>query len=234
MKKMIAIAAVALAGAAFAECQYIEPVKDTPAEPAWAYKWKFSGKTTKAVKSSCDDAITRTGTSLKIEGWSFYCDPECGDFEAMEADEYFWQTKPTKTLFKKGSGVAFEVANVIGKKGKEFEAYGVAQFADEAGNYDYLLAVAGLGKYDAKKAYVKSIKGNFAGLAAAPALVTGKDTACTKAVSNVSLVWPCCGCPSEEAGSVAYGKWSIKYNKSWAKKAANGQLSQKLYPSWAR
>ena len=232
MKKIIALAAVAAVSGAFAACQYVAPVVPTT-ESAWAYKWKFSGKTTKAVKSNCSDALTRTGTSLKIEGYSFYCEPECGDFEAMEADEYFWQKKPAKVLFAQGSGVAFEVANVIGKKGKEFEAAGNGKFADKDNIYVYDIMLAGLGKYDSKKAHVKSVKGNFAGVAAAPQLTSYNKGNCGYD-SNVSLVWPCCGCPSEKADSVAYGKWSVKFNKSWAKKAAAGKLDSKIYPKWAR
>lgn len=227
MKKVVILAAAAAMGiSAFGACQYIAPTVVTKSA-AWAYKWKFSGKTTKAVQSNCDKAITRASASLKIQGWSFYCEPECGDFEAMEADEIFWQTKPGKTVLD--GGVTFEVANIIGKKGKNYEAAGVAEFTDA-----YVLTLAGLGKYDTKNARVSSIKGNFAGVAAAPSLDSYNKASCDYD-SNVSLVWPCCGCPSDEADSVAYGKWSIKYSKSYAKKYAAGTLkADKLLPKWAR
>ncbi len=232
MKKLVILAAVAAMGvSAFGACTYIKPDPKV-VTPAWAYKWKFSGKTTKAVVAKCDNVITRAAASLKIQGWSFYCEPECGDFEAMEADEIFWQTKPYKTLL--AGGVTFEVANVIGKTGKNYEAAGVAEFADANGNDLYTLTLAGLGKYDAKNLRVSSVKGNFAGIAAAPSLTSYNKASCDYN-SKVSLVWPCCGCPSDEADSVAYGKWSIKYSKSYAKKYAAGSLSAvKLYPKWAR
>lgn len=238
MKKMIAIAATALAGAALAECAYIPVTPVVEAEPAWAYQWKFTGKTTKAVATKCDygtgDYITRTGASLKIQGWSLYCEPVCGDFEAAEATEIFWQTKPAKVMFTEG-GVTFLEANVIGKKGKEYEAVGNANFASDDGTTAYTLAFAGLGKYDAKKTRVSSIKGNFAGLAKAPQMKNGKDTLCTTAPTVISKVWECCGCPTLDADSVAYGKWSVKYNKSIAKKYGNGKLDyNKVLPSWAR
>ena len=226
MKKLMILAAAAAMGvSAFGACSYIEPTKPNKAA-AWAYKWKFSGKTTKAVVSNCDKAITRASASLKIQGWSFYCEPECGDFEAMEADEVFWQTKPYKTLL--AGGVTFEVANIIGKKGKNYEAAGVAEFGDL-----YALTLAGLGKYDSKNARVSSVKGNFAGVAAAPSLTEYNKATCGYD-GVVSKVWPCCGCPTDDAASVAYGKWSIKYSKSYAKKYAAGTLkAAKLYPKWA-
>ena len=232
MKKLIALSAAMIAGATFAACSYI-PVKPVVKnDPAWAYQWKFSGKTTKAVATTCKYGtgtyITRTATSLKIQGWSFYCDPNCGDFEAAEADEIFWQTKPSKAIL--AGGVTLEVANVIGKKGKEYEAAGTADF-DNA----YALTFAGLGKYDAKNARVSSVKGNFAGTAVAPSMKDGKDTDCTTAPTKVSKVWECCGCPTADADSVAYGKWSVKYNKSYAKKYGNGTLkADKVLPKWAR
>lgn len=242
MKKlMIAAAAVAMTAGAFAACSWVAPDPVILGDSAWAYKWKFSGKTTKAVATDCVNSpvnvkyITRTSTSLKIEGWSLYCDPACGDFEAMEADEIFWQNKPAKVGFSDASGVTLEVANVIGKKGKEYEAAGSATFEDYTGIYAYDLVFAGLGKYDAKNARVASIKGNFAGIAAAPQMKAGKDTDCVIAPTVISKVWECCGCPTLDADSVAFGKWSVKYNKSIAKKYGNNKLTYKsLWPSWAK
>lgn len=230
MKKlMIAAVAAIVAGGAFAECAYIKPVVVKDTDPAWAYKWTFTGKTTKAIATTCSKAnyITRTSTSLKIQGWSLYCDPLCGDFEAAEATEIFWRTKPTKITLD--GGVTFEVANVIGKAGKNYEAFGVADFASD-GTQLYTLYLAGFGTYDAKNDRVSSISGNFAGIASAP---KSADEKCED--GQVSKVWECCGCPTLEADSVAFGKWSIKYNKSMAKKYAAGEkdLYKKLYPSWA-
>ena len=233
---LAAVAAVAVSGA-FAACQYIPPTPKPLDSQAWAYKWKFSGKTTKAIKTTCKygagDFITRKSTSLKLEGWSLYCEPNCGDFEAAEATEFFWQTKPSKVLLD--GGVELVVANVIGKKGADYEAAGALTVADVANVTAYHLGFAGLGKYDTKNARVKSIKGNFAGVAAAPQMKNGKDTDCSTAPTVISKVWECCGCPTADADSVAYGKWSVKYNKSMAKKYANGKLAAKdVLPKWAR
>ena len=117
MKKLIIVAAAAAMGiSAFGACSYIPPTPSKVGDPAWAYKWKFSGKTTKAVEVKCSRQagtfVTRTSTSLKIQGWSFYCDPICGDFEAAQADEIFWSTKPEKVLFdeaRAGDALAKEI-----------------------------------------------------------------------------------------------------------------------------
>ena len=233
MKKLIIVAAAAAMGiSAFGACSYIPPTPSKVGDPAWAYKWKFSGKTTKAVEVKCSRQagtfVTRTSTSLKIQGWSFYCDPLCGDFEAAQADEIFWSTKPEKVLFDE-AGVTLEVANVIGKKGKNYEAAGAAVFDDL-----YAVTFAGFGKYDAKNERVSSIKGNFAGFAAAPSLSKYNKANCNYE-TPVSKVWECCGCPTADADSVAFGKWSVKYSKSYAKKYGNGKLDlNKVLPKWAR
>ena len=215
------------------DCVYI-PVNHVVEETAWAYQWKFTGKTTKGVKATCNEHgwVTRSSASLKIQGWSFYCEPHCGDFEAMGADELFWQVKPAKVFFDDKSGVSFEVANVIGKKGRDYETSGQANFT--ADGVAYQLAFAGLGKYDSKNARVSSIKGNFAGWAKAPSYTNGKPGDCDYD-SNLSKVWECCGCPTLDADSVAYGKWTVKFHKTNAKKYANSTLNErKLIPSWAR
>ena len=231
-----AVAAVVVAGAAEAACSYIPPTK-TLTQSAWAYQWKFSGKTTKAIKVECNgEKVTRTSASLKIQGWSFYCEPECNDFESAEADEIFWSTKPEKLGLL--GGVTFELGNIIGKKGKNYEAYGTASFKaidDQGADYaDYELTFAGIGKYDTKNARVSSIKGNFAGNAMAPSLTWYNKANCGYD-GAVSKVWECCGCPTLDAWTVAYGKWSVKFNKGNAKKYGDSKLEiSKLLPGWAK
>lgn len=237
---MIALAAVAMIGAAEAACQYLPVPAPVTKSDAWAYQWKFTGKTTKADLSTClvkNDTVVRVPASLTIQGWSFYCEPDCGDFETMQADEIFWMTKPDKVVLD--GGIELEVANVIGKKAKEYEAAGLANFKEIVDNVeiaDYQLFFAGLGKYNTKKYMPSSIKGNFAGIRTAPKYV--KDNGrCLSPDLLTATVWPCddCSCPTETPDSVAYGKWTVKFNSSKAKKYAAGTLdATKLYPSWAR
>lgn len=233
---MITIAAVATIGIAEAACSYIEEPVKAPAEKAWAYQWKFSGKTTKADTTKCggNEVIVRVPSSLKIEGWSFYCTPECGDFETMQCDEIFWMTKPTKVMLD--GGIEFEVANIIGKKAKEFETAGVGSFT--SGVDTYALTFAGIGKYDLKKQHPTSVKGNFAGVRSAPRMIISGGS-CVADDVVMSAVWPCgdctCVCPTETPDSVVYGKWSMKFNSSRAKKYAAGTLpAKKVFPNWAR
>lgn len=233
MKKIIVMTVAAIAAiGSYAACSYVPAKEAVVSDSAWAYKWKFTGKTTKATSAKCsqDNCVTRTPASLKIQGYTFYCNPQCGDFENLECDETFWVSKPSRQLFGEGSGLTFEVANVIGKKGDKFEVYGTAQF-DEL----YTLNFAGFGKYDRKNNRVSSIKGMFTGVAAAPVLTIGKASACTAADFATSKVWECCGCPTAEADSVAFGKFSAKYAKSYAKKYAKHTLKEtSVLPSWAR
>ncbi len=231
MKKlMIAAAAVALVGGAFAECK----INTTTKETAEAWQWKFTGKTTygkvKGVTTvnNCTPETTcsyRQPTSLKIQGFTGTCDPICGgdDFCAavVEADEIFWQTKPVKVGLL--GGVSTEFGHIIGKSKKQYEAFGVAEFTDVANGIDYVLTYAGIGKYNLKKGYVKSVKGNFAG--ALSMAYNYKHCAPAGYWDCVTLTLVC------EAPTVAYGKFSVKYSKKQAKRLANKQ-GYKGIPSW--
>lgn len=231
MKKIMIAAAVAAVGlGAFGASDCGEVVtKDT----AWVYAWKFSGKTTVGKKttvaaSQCADAGTagctiRVPGSLKIQGYTYFCNPDCGstDFENFSEDlEVFYFKKPYKTFVY--GGVATEVANIIGAKKKQFEAAGVATFDDPLTLSRYTLNYAGLGKY--KSGRVSSVSGNFAGTQSQPYYVP-KAGACIPAgywdCSTLALV--CNG-----GTSVAYGKWSAKYKKSASKKFAKNSTAAKL------
>ncbi len=245
MKKLIALATVLAIGGAFAACQY------DPLPTAWVYKWKFSGKTTFGVKPAkvkvesglCGysggeqgggTCTVRAPASLKIEGYTWVCEPGCGSnaFEQFaELNEVFWQKKPFKASL--AGGVATDVSNIIGKKAKQFEAAGTATFTEfiNAGAVEegtYTLTYAGLGKYDLKNSRVKSVSGNFAGFLDQPHYIAKGDV-CGNAgywdCESLSLV--CTGT------SVAYGKWCAKFQKSASKKyLKNGRLPK--IPSWVR
>ena len=240
MKKcMIAAIAAVVVGGAFAACNYNDP----PTQPkTWAYTWKFTGKTTDGVLTkgtkgkagNCNmgtpataGGAVRAPASLKIQGYTAYCDVTCGsdDFEVLaECQEVFWQTKPHKVSLS--GGVTTEVSNIIGKKAKQYEIAGLATFigyADEPGMADqlkYELVFAGLGKYDFKNSRVSSASGNFAGTLEYPWYVS-KDR-CVYAG-----IWDCATITliGEETpvDSVAFGKWNVKYNKKAAKKLRNNK-----------
>ncbi len=242
MKKLITLASVCAIGAAFAACDYVEKASSV-------YKWKFSGKTTFGTKpeevkadigycgwdgsggQGSDCQSVRAPVSLKIEGYTWYCEKDCGSdaFEQIACiDEIFWQKKPFKASLL--GGPATDVSNIIGKKAKQFEAAGTATFTEYIQNGKtaegtYTLTYAGLGKYDKKKNRVKSVSGNFAGFLDQPHFISNKS--CVNAGK-----WDCAFalvCPG--GTSVAYGKWSAKYQKSASKKFEKyGKLPK--VPSW--
>ena len=244
MKKLMALAAIAVVGSTFAaQCGYTPttPVQKT----AWVYTWKFSGKTTegaalKDVKvpgGACGyngDTIkggyVRVPASLKIQGYTYYCSPVCGsdDFETI-SEEFFYMTKPEKSYLE--GGVTLEVSNIIGKKAKQFEMAGKAnfvEFLDLAGadKTAYDLTFAGLGKYDSKNSRVSSVSGNFAGTAYPIWYVSNK-------VCAEAGYYDCeTGVLKYAAPSVAFGKVSVKYNKSAAKRYLEGKKVAVKYPSW--
>jgi len=255
MKKLMIAAAIAAIGiGAFAsnDCGPGE-TKKTYGE-AWAYKWKFTGKTTdgrpagtKAASSTwCgpedgqgdECAWYRVKASLKIQGYTFYCEPGCGSdaFELFpENFEVFWQTKPHKAyLF---GGVTTELSHIIGKNKKTYEAYGTAKFKSCEGSTsdpthaNYNLTYAGLGKYNLKHERVTSVSGNFAGTVSSSWAYNLKKDWCKPAG-----YWECgthrligCGTPT-----VAYGKWSAKFNKSAAKKFLKDQNYRGKLPKWVQ
>ena len=243
MKKLIALAAVCAIGAAYAACSY-DPIPATS-----VYKWKFTGKTTYGVKPGktkvvvglCGytggqggggNCVVRAPASLKIEGYTWYCEKSCGSdaFEQFaETDEVFWQKKPFKASL--AGGVATDVSNIIGKKAKQFEAAGTATFTEfiNAGSTEegtYTLTYAGLGKYDQKNDRVKSVSGNFAGFLDQPHYISASE--CLNAG-----FWDCDNNLICEGTSVAYGKWCAKFQKSASKKfASTGKLPK--VPSWVK
>ena len=234
---MIAAAVAAMGAASFgANCT--PDVK--PKDAAWVYQWKFTGKTTAGKKaavkgngSACAPtagaACTyRAKASLKIQGYTYACNPGCGSdaFETFaEQLEVFYMTKPWKASMS--GGVATELSHIIGKSKKQYEAAGTASFTENAEGVTYALTYAGLGKYDVKNSRVKSLSGNFAGTASQAWAYNLKKDLCIKAgywdCATLALV---CDAPT-----VAFGKFSAKYKKSASKKYASAGKAAKL-PSW--
>lgn len=242
MKKiMIAVAVAAMGAAAFgANCAPTTPVAK---DAAWVYQWKFTGKTTagkKAAAKGTNQSACQPGTpgaacayrakaSLKIQGYTYACNPGCGSdaFETFaEALEVFYMTKPWKASM--AGGVSTELSHIIGSNKKQYEAAGIAQFTEEAEGVKYALTYAGLGKYDVKNSRVSSVSGNFAGVASQAWAYNLKKDLCIKAgywdCATLALV-----CDGE---TVAYGKFSAKFKKSASKKYVAGKTVS--LPSWVK
>lgn len=243
MKKIIMILAVAAATAnVYAGACSPEPAKET----AWVYHWKFTGKTTTGKKtgikaSACSagpDCTVRVPTSLKIQGYTYMCSPTPCDgdnigFETAfaEVGEVFWMSKPAKVSFY--GGVTTEIAHIIGRKKKQAEIMGIASLTDDRNSATYSFTYAGLGKYKLHDKRISSARGNFAGTVTQPwKYVKSSANSCSASPDLMAGFWSCdtlslvC-----EAPSVVYGKWSVKFKKSAAKKYLKNGTTIKT-PSW--
>ena len=236
MKKlMIAVAAAAMVGGAFAACQ-----EDTAC--VYAYQVSLSGKSTvaastKANPSACVDAdCYRKAASYKVKGYIWgvtddqtdpsQCIEGCGCLDLTQAASttYLWNTKTLKKL----DDMTFEQLNLIGSnvgtKAKTAEV--VARIGD--------LVLAGFGKYDTKKLEFKSASGYFAGTVAAPVCTTCTYSAddCTDTCEETaSMAFAVCTLEATDVATTpAYGKWSIKYSKSAAKKLTKNFAEAAIVP----
>ena len=254
MKKIIIAAVVAAVGvSAFGAGGSCGPTKPK-ADEAWAYVWKFTGKqgagktNASVTKSDCnpqkDECTYRVPSSLKIQGYTYVCTPQyCADdalgFETQfaEENEVFYMTKPYAYMSLRG-GVTTEIAHIIGKNKKQAEIYGKAKFELLPEDYSvtgpfptsvWEIDYAGFGKYDLTNKRVTSVSGNFAGqVSAAWAWNVKKD------ICAFAGYWNCTTLLLECTGpTVAYGKWSVKYNKAGSKKYANGNETIKM-PNWVK
>lgn len=243
MKQIIALAAVAVAGVAAAASNCTPGIVPVVEKTPEVYTWKFTGKTTAAdyIKgysipgtTGCaptpgiynDGEAIRVPGSLAIQGYTYYCVPCCDTIATAPDAEVFYITKPAKDVLVGGTEVTF--ANVIGKKAKQVEVYGMLSVttgpATSAELYEAMFA--GFGKYDTKNVRVTSASGNFAGAKVVPHYM--KIAGCPEAV-----YWDCTGTVYQNGNpGIAYGKWSVKYNASASKKYAKG-IKVKL-PSWVK
>jgi len=247
MKKiMIAAAVAALGAAAFADC--------APNPDVWVYTWKFTGKTTTgkpateaAVNpcqpngnngtSTCGKAY-RVPASLKIQGYTYACPAKyCSDgdnagdslgFETAftEPNEVFYMTKPYKASFF--GGVTTEIAHIIGKSKKQAEIMGLASLTEDVEYSTFELVYAGFGKINSSKR-VTSASGNFAGTLSQPWAIGKKNG---KDYCDPAGYWSCESITTLLCGpSIAYGKWSAKYNSSASKKFKKDGTTVKM-PNW--
>ena len=239
MKKlMIACAVAAMTAGAFAAgCGDDDPDPD-PVTVNQVYKMTFSGKTTNGVPGKdvvtsvfCGDddvqdgCVVRVPANLKIEGWVVLCNITCATivdvFNAPQKQAY-WTTKPYKADIPDGKAT-FTIINVIGKKGKDAEAHGtftgtVTYAADYTWALGDGLVFAGLGKTKVKNNtwnYFSSFSGNFVGSPVASWYIKGAVCEQTHVWDPCTMTVDCQNTPN----TVAFGKWTMKYDSSATKKA---------------
>ena len=224
MKKlMIAAAAAAMIGGAFAECG--EP-EEVVTDCATVYKFAASVKTTVAktssVKVECSDPTSlcyRTTGSQKIEGVAYNCECECTD----DLADFTWVIWCKKTAVAAIADVETLQLNRIDKSTKKVEA----AFTLTA---DYLCEVtaAGFGTFDTKNDRITKISGNFAGVAQAPF--------CSAKCADPTAAYGFGMCDAIEdefdGQTIAYGTWSLTYNKSLSKKYAVAGKYSTIMPTW--
>jgi len=243
MKKlMIAAAVAAMTVGAFADCGE----GNIQTSKAQVYKFTFSGKTTKGLKAGstkvdCGEdgagCHPRVATKLKIKGWVAYCLPVCTETLPQGTGSAtawsFWMLKPFKGGFNGTDALADTMVNVIGKKPNKAEMFGkfngTISFAE---NVDWNLGdlyFAGLGKYKGSKGIYSSISGNFAGSPAASWYVSPNLCKQTDVYDCATLQLVC----DQNPNTVAFGKWSVKYNKSASKKLTKSISNLPKTPSYA-
>ena len=256
MKKlMIAAVVAAVAGATFANCNYDEP--DQPTGTAWAYNWRFLGKSTVGdprvlpgipTGGTCDygegvksGECIRVPATLDIQGYTYKCDPVCTSDEMSDminlADHIaeFVMLKPYELSVSAKPEFNATTAWAIGVYGQYFELGGTVKFEfafDAAGEYTqtYDLTFAGMGNYGVygSMKLPGTVQGTFAGSLDKPYYVS--KTLCCGAVPYNCMRT---GFLDATLPSVAYGNWACKFN-------ANVAISYNLYgkkakmPKWYR
>lgn len=243
MKKLMIAAAMAATVGAFASDNCSDPTTYTCVS---VYKVTFSVKTTapiaKKTKVSCSDpevVCYRKKASAKVAGylyagtegadgaWSLVTDAEaCSDAcECVEAFEgltpIFWDGKTYEE--DTGAALAWDFVDRIG--GKTTEKSKVVEAVGTYTSDNYALRLAGFGSWDKKNALVKSLSGNFAGTKTKADCET--EVSCSDPVTTeVGTFMICTDAAGQTELTAAYGTWSLKWDKSAAKKfAKKGGLS---------
>lgn len=237
MKKlMIAAAAAAMVGGAYAGCE--DPV--TPEDPncAAVYNMTVSLKTLNAKskkyvnKQECDDPETGVNCYLvsgtrKYAGVIASCECECEDTTIVtEPKVYFWGVSEKAPY----ADAEIALANAIRFGGATDKAAKKVAATVTIASDPIALTGAGFGSYNAKIGRVATISGYITGLVNAPECPVKCDDPLTAYGFSV--------CDSTQVDGLvtvpAYGTWSVKYNASASKKyAANSTyVETKMLPKY--
>ena len=242
-KMMIAVAAIALAGGAFADCT-LDPVVT-----ASVYAWKFTGKTTIGTpitltsvgggslcslggSTTVDGCAIRIPGTLNVQGYVYYCENCCESFASGTAGATlynFYMTKPFQMKVKDTADITLKVAHIIGKTATQYEAEGEFTFEADSAEVSekWTLTFAGFGTYNKNKAVVTAVSGYFAGTLAHPYYIG-------RGICIDADYWTCAltlaGDPT--ADGIAYGSWQARYNASASARYRLGYTV--ALPAWAR
>lgn len=236
MKKLLMFAAaMTIVGGAFAQCG------DSPVVTqacAMVYDVKMSVKTTvgkpiagRVLESNCGDSeeigavCYRTKGSMSLQGYIESCTCDCEGL--MDGVLNLWNKK-AKTYEVVEGAFSWMFINIMGKKNTETEGSWVLPLDGIGLLGGGVLYGSGFGNWNSKECRVDSMSGNFAGFVSAP--LCDSDITC-----DAAIAYPCaCIVPGteDELPTVAFGTWSIKYNKKLSKKLAEGGSFVLPYPDF--
>jgi len=224
MNKMMIAAALALTMGAVVKadtCGDPDPIEPGPCA-LWydvAISVKTTGAKSKKVKVECDDpekVCYRVTSSKSFKGIYASCGCECDDFKG--AVLYLWNTKE-KLIYAFGEPVTWSKLWRIGKPSSK-DGAGTDVEADltfDGGAFSFW--AQGFGKFDVSKGHVQKINGSLVGNLFAPMCAVSCDD------DIPALVWDCDGVADDAAeNTVAFGTWSMKYNKTKSAKLANSNV----------
>ena len=238
MKKLIAIAAVALVGAAFADCNTC----NTCTKPCgWGYKVKILLKTTAAkdIKkvntcntcSTCSTGCYRKPTTKRYLGYFFgqtagegtTCSPcGCNAWKTFNFVLWNYDTKqailvPTFAMmqfnrFGEEKGTAFEMAfSLWNRQPLQEYSLGFAGFGNVGKRTDGTIAI-------------KSVSGFCAGVI--NSYCSTYEKACEVKLTGISrtYVWTICGTKAWSQTTAAYGKWVMAWDSSIVNRITAGKI----------
>lgn len=241
MKKLIAIAAVALVGAAFADCNTC----DTCTTPCgWGYKVKILLKTT-AVKdikkvntcntcTTCATGCYRKPTTKRYLGYFFgktakgtSCAPcGCNAWDTFNFVLWNYDTKvaifvPSFTMlqfnrFGEEKGTAFEMAFNLSNNQVQLRQEYNLQFA----------GFGNVGKRTDGTIAIKSVSGFCAGVINAYCTTYEKTCEVKPTATTRSYIWTICGTTQAWSGTTAaYGKWVMAWDSSIVNRITAGKIA---------
>ena len=226
MKKLIiAAAAAAMVGGAYAACERCTVEQDV----ARVYKVQMNVYTTRGARLTKTSVIggnceRGTETSCKVirgkdktmfRGYVYICENLCDitDYAAVFADVYR-RVELSNVTF------AWSILNAIGGKQTDAECawtFEATSQYDEQRAQEWALTGAGYGKYiNSSYGYFDNLSGYFAGTATASfdlrSKPTGEEDDCTCDPSQVLKCSNETGLEWTDSDTVAFGAWKMKYD----------------------
>jgi len=235
MKKlMIAVAAAAMVGGAFAVCEEFTCVT--------VYRVKLSGKSCygktlaadKKSKATCEDSCWLKPCSYRVAGYLYGASKEeLEECESCTCQEsfipegfHFWDNHKKQVLFTPKMEV-FDILRNGGDKKK-------AQVCFTLSQGDATLGCAGFGEMSYKTyagGLLKGASGFFAGTVEAPVCSSYDESTCEESTVKAKAFTPCKLEETEPAVAIAYGRWNLAWKQDKVEKVMKAGNFDCLYPT---